>query len=233
MENILYEQQRMLEMEKEATGSSPTKNKTFDQMGFLTLPNLVEVGPYQQERPEGTGSYSYNKKGEVIKSTPVEDQVLGSLSRYGHPSFAPLFVEIKLKIQEVIGKKLLPTYYYDRFYSPGQTLTRHVDRPACEISVTLHIGSNLEKDWPIWIKTPDKYEDSEKLKITESGIETSCNLAPGDGMLYKGCERPHWRNPMPSSGLLDDSQTQYHQVFFHYVLADGERSHYAFDMGNG
>ena len=57
-------------------------------------------------------------------------------------------------------------------------------------------------------------------------------------MIYKGCERPHWRDRMP--GTLETSLAQfnqksldefyYHQIFFHYVLQDGERAHCAWDM---
>jgi len=52
-------------------------------------------------------------------------------------------------------------------------------------------------------------------------------------MVYKGCERPHWRDPMP--GLLEskinkDESLYYHQIFFHYVLQDGIRAHHAWDM---
>ena len=49
-------------------------------------------------------------------------------------------------------------------------------------------------------------------------------------MIYKGCERPHWREPMP--GNIIDRNLYYHQIFFHYVLQDGHRAHYAFDVGN-
>ena len=55
-------------------------------------------------------------------------------------------------------------------------------------------------------------------------------------MIYKGCERPHWRESMP--GLLetirdgiDKNSLYYHQIFFHYVLQDGVRAHYAWDRG--
>ena len=65
-------------------------------------------------------------------------------------------------------------------------------------------------------------------------------LKAGDGMVYKGCERPHWRNPMPTQYekrlyLLQKTKTEkeglyYHQIFFHYVLQDGQRAHCAWDM---
>jgi len=50
--------------------------------------------------------------------------------------------------------------------------------------------------------------------------------------VYKGCERPHWREPMPGSNkkIFDKKEElYYHQIFFHYVLADGERAHCAWD----
>ena len=140
-----------------------------------------------------------------------------------------------------MGRKLYNTYYYDRYYFPGQALTKHADRDACEISVTLHISTNLPddlKDWPIKIKTPDVYTDKSKSAILVPGEERSCVLNPGDGMVYKGCERPHWRDPMPgtpkgkkSKKLFGKEQPEqyYHQIFFHYVLQDGKRAHCAWD----
>ena len=68
-----------------------------------------------------------------------------------------------------------------------------------EISVTVHISTNLpepESKWLICIKTPDTYTDETKTEILVPGEERSVVLEPGDGMIYKGCERPHWRDPM-------------------------------------
>ena len=76
-----------------------------------------------------------------------------------------------------------------------------------------------------WIKTPDTYTDKYKNIIKTPGENRSVILGPGDGMVYKGCERPHWRKPMPGEGR----DAYYHQIFFHYVLQDGRRAHYAWD----
>jgi hypothetical protein len=140
-------------------------------------------------------------------------------------------------LEKELGKKLYNTYYYDRFYFPGQALTRHADRDACEISVTVHISSNLKTPWPIWIKTPDTYADKKKTLITQRGENRSVILNAGDGMVYKGCERPHWREPMPTEHTrtwygksVEKEGLYYHQIFFHYVLADGQRVQCANDM---
>ena len=141
-------------------------------------------------------------------------------------------------MEKIIGRDLYETYYYDRYYFPGQELTKHADRDACEISVTVHISTNLKEQWPIQIKTPDIYADKEKKELLSLGQTKKVILEPGDGMIYKGCERPHWRDRMP--GTLETSlakinnqsleQFYYHQIFFHYVLQDGERAHCAWDM---
>ena len=72
----------------------------------------------------------------------------------------------------------------------------------------------------------------------ELGKNVSLNLNPGDAILYKGCERPHWRGPMPGKKrnfirkLFKREDLFYHQIFFHYVLANGNRAHYYNDFFN-
>ena len=97
--------------------------------------------------------------------------------------------------------------------------------------MTIHISTNLSNPWPVCIKTPDTKE-----KI---GEDRSVILNAGDGMIYKGCERPHWRDPMPDEynktwygKKIKRDDLYYHQIFFHYVLANGIRSHHANDMAS-
>ena len=127
------------------------------------------------------------------------------------------------------------TYYYDRVYYVGQELVKHMDRDVCEISLTFQIGSNSKKPWPIWVKTPDIYD--ENRNIIKKGKEVPICLNDGDAVIYKGCERPHWREPLKSKYTLlqrvagkilgKREDTYHHQVFFHYVLADGLRCSFA------
>ena len=84
------------------------------------------------------------------------------------------------------------------------------------------------------------YVDEQKTGVLVPGEERSVICQPGDGVIYKGCERPHWRNSMPFPKqrkrdiLLRRPQKEYyyHQIFFHYVLQDGIRAHFAHDSGN-
>ena len=223
------------------TGSSKTKDAGFEKNGYLFMKNLWDPRDLFAPVPIERGQYNYWGKGlDQFHHVPIEMQVEGSTSRYWHPQYRQIHTGIRHKLEKAIGCKLYNTYYYDRFYFPGQELTRHADRDACEISVTVHISTNLpepESKWPICIKTPDTYKDESKSEILIPGEERSVVLEAGDGMVYKGCERPHWRDQMPVPRrrkrvmILRRPETEwyYHQIFFHYVLQDGIRAQCAWD----
>lgn len=228
--------------ERKNTGTSWTRNELFDKNGFLFVKNLwdpKELYTPPQPKPSNNLGLEYNYYGKTLGEYTViekEDQVQGSLARYHHPQYRQIHSGIRLKIEKIIGRKLYNTYYYDRIYYPGQSLKIHVDRNSCEISVTVNISTNLKTPWPICVKSPDIYSDYRKTEIIEEGKPFSVNLNPGDGMIYKGCERPHWREPMPTEyektwygSRVEKKNLYYHQIFFHYVLADGIRSHFAWD----
>lgn len=223
--------------EKLNSGTSPTNNEEFDKNGYLVIKNLWDPQDLYCDPPKERGQYKYYGKLDAFSYDPIESQVDGSTSRYDYPQYKFAHSQIRLKLEKLIGKKLYNTYYYDRFYNSGQELTNHTDRPSCEISVTVHVSTNLSKPWSICIKTPDTYDDPvKKTNIIKKGENRSVILGPGDGMIYKGCERPHWREPMPTEyhktwygKKVEKEGLYYHQIFFHYVLADGTRANYAFD----
>lgn len=105
------------------------------------------------------------------------------------------------KVSEIVGKDLEPTYSYSRIYFEGSRLPPHIDRPACEYSVTLNI-SNEGETWDI-------YMDGDPVTLEE-----------GDAVIYKGCDVKHWRDECPSTT---------YQVFFHYVDANGEFANEAYE----
>ena len=233
----------ILFVERQNTGSSWTNNTQFDKDGYFVIKDLWDPVELYYPLPEIRGQLNYyDNNSQNFNHSPLEQQVEGSLARYWHPQYRTIHTGVRKKLEEIIGRKLYNTYYYDRYYFPGQELSKHIDRPACEISVSVHISTNLPdhlKDWPLKIKTPDTYTDKKKSAVLVPGEERSCVLNPGDGMIYKGCERPHWRDPMPTPRVrkrdkwLNKKQPEYyyHQIFFHYVLADGHRSHNAWDKG--
>ena len=214
--------------ERKNSGTAWTRNDSFEKNGYLVIKDLWDPEEIYHPVPKKKGQYNYwDNNLENFNYCEVENQVEGSTARYWHPQYRAIHSGVRLKLENIIGRKLYNTYYYDRFYFAGQELTKHADRDACEISVTVHVSTNLEgedKDWPIFIKTP-------------YGENHGVLLKPGEGLVYKGCERPHWRDAMPTPRRRKrdiilrrkEKEYYYHQIFFHYVLADGQRAHCAWD----
>jgi hypothetical protein len=211
------------------TTNNMSKNQIFEDNGYVFIPGLI-LNPEDLKVPipkeRGQITY-YNNRMDKFTHYPEETQVNGSLSRYNIPIYRDLHFLVKKEIEKVLGMDLHPTYFYDRFYFVGQELKRHSDRPACEVSVTLQISSNhSDNPWPIWFERPD-------------GSESYVLMNDGDAVIYKGCEREHWRDPLASkynkiekswrkvNRLSDD--TYHHQIFLHYVNANGPFVHHAFD----
>lgn len=209
-----------------------TNNEDFERDGYFFCKNLVVDWeglyvpiPVDQMGNRLSGSMHFNENGTVDYNAD-EQQVSGSLARYNFPHYKKLHNIIGKAIEPTLGIELHPTYYYERYYFVGQELKRHNDRPACEVSVTLQISTNFKKPWPIWFEKPD-------------GSESAIEMVNGDGCIYKGCERDHWRSPLQSKYnkyerkwrevRKQKDDTYQHQIFLHYVSAQGPYVHHAFD----
>ena len=214
------------------TTTNMTKNESFERDGYLFLPGLAKdvercSPPVDETGKRIAGQINYIRKDKYFYQ-PEEKQVIGSLARYNTPLYKQLHYAVRKKIEPILGIDLLPTYFYERFYYVGQQLYRHSDRPACEVSVTLQISTNSSNPWPIWFEKPN-------------GEESYVLMENGDGAVYKGCEREHWRDPLQSKynkaqrlwrsfkGKEDD--TYHHQIFLHYVNSQGPFVHHAYDKG--
>lgn len=126
-------------------------------------------------------------------------QIPNALAKLDHEyMFETLQERLWPVIEHHVGEELIPTYSYARLYSNGDVLTRHSDRPACEVSVTLQLGRSHHYSWPIFM-----------------GSDV-CYLGEGDGLIYPGCDIDHWRDKC-------DGPPGYYsgQVFLHYVRKNG------------
>jgi hypothetical protein len=121
--------------------------------------------------------------------------------------FVELLCEKINEISDIVGEKVIPTYSYSVIYENNSTLISHKDRPACEISVTVHLSG--DEKWDLGIKKPNE----EKVKV---------NLNVGDAFLYLGCEAEHWREG-PYKGK------NYTQAMLHYVKSNGSNAWAFFD----
>lgn len=138
----------------------------------------------------------------------ADHQVPGSLRRYGAPGFDALLTLCAPTLSIVSGRSLEPTYSFARYYFKGQELVAHRDRAECEHSATIHVASEPNKPWPIWIRA----DGEEPLEVV---------LYAGDALLYRGNEVLHWREPLEADWYM--------QVFLHYVDGDGPNAHLRLD----
>ena len=136
-----------------------------------------------------------------------DHQAPKSLGMYNFRWFLELLIDKVPFMSEVLEEPMFPTYSYARIYANEEVLEKHIDRHACEVSVTLHLG-NDGTDWPIYFTKPN-------------GEEISYTLKPGQAAIYLGMISPHWRDAFKGQ--------EYVQVFLHYVRGRGENWVYYFD----
>ena len=198
-------------IEKLNTGTSKTKNLDFEKNGFLFLKNFVDVSNLVELPTEDfRNNTQWNRA----------DEISNALSRYKYIKYKETQFLLKKQIEDVIKCDLQCTYFYDRFYFEESELGIHLDRPACEISISLNISANPKNlYWPLYIKGCDQ-------------VDAAFNTEPGDAVLYKGCERPHWRNKFESLNLANKERMPVycHQAFFHFVLTNGSRIQFSNDF---
>jgi alkylated DNA repair dioxygenase AlkB len=174
----------------------------------------------------------FNTLGYVVERNFLDEITVKTISRYfenkinrgewkldpndpvsGYSYYADPMIEILLKdstevVEKIVGEELYPTYSFSRVYRPGETLTPHIDRPSCEVSLTINVA-NVGANSPIYMKYPGK-EANKYL------------LNPGDAVIYQGCIVQHWRDT-----LKEDQLTV--QFMLHYVKKNGRFSNFKFD----
>lgn len=173
--------------------------KTLEENNYIILHDFISKDRASKLSFEFT---KYCKENDI----DGDPQAPNSFSTYNYTPFLELLCEKTPEISQAIGETVLPTYSYVRIYKNGSVLKRHVDRDACEISLTLHLHG--DQSWPIWIETP-------------SGEEVKVDLKPGEAMVYLGKKAPHWRDEYGGE--------YYTQVFLHYVRSRGDCGYAYFD----
>ena len=165
--------------------------------------------------------YNNNLVAETgILGTWKDQQVPGVYSHYADLAMETLLMKVLPIMTQQTGLDLIPTYSYARVYEKGSTLFRHKDRPSCEISTTLNLGGD---PWPIYVD-PTGQNNIVKSQYTQKGEEVilkegahpgiRIDLAPGDMLVYSGCDLEHWRDTF--TGNICG------QVFLHYNHRNGQ-----------
>ena len=180
----------------------------ISRLGYTVEKNFLDV-----ESLTILSKYMENKlaRGQFSVRKDTDDHGEASVySMYADP-MGEMLLENKLEhLQEITGKSLSPTYSFARVYVDEDSLEKHTDRPSCEYSVTVNINYAGEK-WPIWL-------------LSFEGKPVEVILSPGDAVVYKGCEVPHWRNPMVQCGCKANAQ-----IMLHYVDVNGPFSSHKLD----
>jgi len=170
----------------------------FKIKGFTIVRNAVDITdlwPYVQ-----------SKINDICDPDP---EIPDSPSFYRDVEMNKVQHNLHSLIESTTGKELYPTYNYFRLYKNKSELMRHVDRPACEVSVSLCVGFK-GNNWNLWIKD------------LSNGKETESILEPGDMLVYQGCEAEHWRK-------IYDGELHCN-VFIHFVDKNGPNKNCIYDM---
>lgn len=174
-------------------------NQKLTEDNYIIVPNFISSAratELAQKFKEYTERYD-------LSSDP---QVPGSDAKFDYIPFVELLVEKTTTVSQLIGESVLPTYSYARIYKEGNELPAHVDKPQCEISLTVNL--DCSEIWNIWIESPD-------------GRRNEVSLCPGDAMLYLGMVGRHGRERFEGESCT--------QVFLHYVRTNGPYFKYYFD----
>ena len=111
-----------------------SSSELFNRNGYIYLSDFLDKENCQQ--------YVDKFKKLIDEGKAEKDNQCPLSFSLGHtPLFDSLLEQLTLNVETATGKKLLPTYAYARWYSPGDELKLHRDRPSCEISATITLGS--------------------------------------------------------------------------------------------
>ena len=108
--------------------------------------------------------------------------------------------EIHSALDRVIPEVVQPSYSYVCLYIEGAELPRHTDRPECEytLSLAVHSTPTAAKPWPLYLEIPGRQRSF------------GARLGPGDGLVFRGREIPHYRKRLTGSDRVCT-------ILFHFV----------------
>jgi len=147
------------------------------------------------------------------KTINFDGQVKGMQMFYAHSVTESLMVLLLPKMEKIVVEKLTPTYSYARVYRNGSVLKEHIDRPSCEVSISIQlaaVGVKNKNGWGITMGEETLY------------------LSDCDAVIYNGIKVLHKRDEL----FCEPNGFQV-QVFCHYVKTNGRFSRFAYDKRIG
>tara|TARA_R110002020_G_scaffold311507_2_gene527108 strand:- start:121 stop:717 length:597 start_codon:yes stop_codon:yes gene_type:complete len=156
----------------------------------------------------------------------IDTQTNSLVSEYGDYLMETLMDMSTPVVEQNVQKKLVPTYSFFRIYDKNSDLKIHTDRPSCEYTVALCLGSDPhDKPYEIFIGEEDensdyKYYNKEK-KYQRYRIDHKFPVVTNSAVIFKGMDKIHWREYCTHDHFMT--------VFLHYVDQDGEYKDYKYD----
>lgn len=124
--------------------------------------------------------------------------------KHSEPMTVWLHQQIETPIQALVAEPIKRSYAFLGGYVEGSDLQPHVDRAQCEYTLSITLDAQPSR----------RRADAWPLGLTDRQGRTQwARLAPGDGLLFKGRELSHFREPL-SAGRSSTS------AFLHFVPAD-------------
>jgi hypothetical protein len=173
----------------------------FKNRGYIVIPSLV-ADPALQQLHDYVVAVC-----RLPYALRYDTQVPGVPAVYGDRIMDCFLEELLPVVEEELEVSLFPTFSYFRVYRTGDVLRQHRDRPACEVSVTLSLGSESSEPWPIWMKGSEGPQ--------------AIALQRGDAVIYQGHGIAHWREKFEGNYAA--------QVTLHYVDQHGPHREWKFD----
>jgi hypothetical protein len=183
-------------------------NQLLQENNYVVIDNFISLNQAQELYNIYINDIRLNNIG--LEAEKLKDSVCtkNAINVVNYRWFHELHINKIYQLSEFMGESIFPTYHYSRLYHKGALIEKHRDRAACEIGVTLHLGSD-GTSWPLYFTKPNNDIDYVDLK-------------PGQAAVYLGMNSVHWRDEYQGNN--------YAQVFLHYVRARGNYWDEIFDL---
>jgi hypothetical protein len=164
--------------------------KNFQQNKFVVIPNFLD--PYLLAFLVSYFEHAKENPG------PYVGQDWTSANAHGDACADSVMYSLRPIIEAITGLELLPTYSWVRMYNKGDTLGRHKDVAANQVSCNVCISKDID-----WL-----------LGLSDGENEFEISLEPGDAVIYDGVALEHWRDKYQGQNQI--------QMIVGYVVKGGE-----------
>jgi hypothetical protein len=200
----------------------------YDESGYAPVKSVVprEVAAvFLSITQKGMGDSRDSQARFAANMKPLNKPAYDLYSR-DYPAALTFLWGLTPFFERVIGKSLLPTYSYFRVYQEGGLCMVHSDRPSCEHSMSLALGTSDGRHWPFAIGqrrlSEQEIQAGEILPDFGEDEYSSLDLDPGDAVLYQGVHYRHGR-------IVPNPNRWSAHLFLHWVERDGPFKEFAFD----